>query len=216
MPKRPAHPPASEREVLGRRERKKLDTRARILRSAGRLFASKGFDATPVEEIAEAADVSRATLFTYFNGKAGLVTELGDSMTDSFVADIEAVRAQATSTVEKFAAFFEISLERLEARTAFSKALIFETIGRRRDLAERKSRTVRMHSAFADLLRDGVANGDVRSDVDASLLAEVVAGAYLEILLSWVADPDGALRERLDGFTALLGSMLAPTASTHL
>ncbi|MDP6978022.1 MAG: helix-turn-helix domain-containing protein [Myxococcota bacterium] len=213
MPKPPPRSPAPKGEVLGRRERKKLDTRARILRSAGRLFARKGFDATPVEEIAEAADVSRATLFTYFNGKAALVAELGDLMTDSFVADIEAVRAQDVSTVEKFAAFFEISVERLEARTAFSKALIFETVGRRRDLAERKSRTVRMHSAFADLLRDGVANGDTRCDIEVALIAEVVAGAYLEILLTWVTDPDKVLREMLEGFAALLESMLAQEAT---
>jgi hypothetical protein len=68
-----------------------------------------------------------------------------------------------------------------------------------------------MHSAFADLLRDGVANGDTRADIDLSLVAEVVAGGYLEILLAWVTDPDGVLRDRLEGFSRLLESMLAPT-----
>ena len=59
----------------GLRERKKLKTRAAIQREAMRLFTQKGFQATTIEEIAEAVEISPSTFFNYFPSKAALVLE---------------------------------------------------------------------------------------------------------------------------------------------
>ena len=60
---------------LGRRERKKLRTRALIQREALRLFLAKGFEATTIEEIAEAADIALSTFFNYFPTKEDVVLQ---------------------------------------------------------------------------------------------------------------------------------------------
>ncbi|WP_405982800.1 TetR/AcrR family transcriptional regulator [Streptomyces sp. NBC_00158] len=60
-------------EQLGLRERKKLRTRQTIFEEALRLFLSRGFDEVSIAEIAEAAEVSKRTLFTYFPTKEDLV-----------------------------------------------------------------------------------------------------------------------------------------------
>jgi AcrR family transcriptional regulator len=59
--------------VAGLRERKKAATRAAIHDAAMELFAEQGFAATTVDRIAEAADVSRATVFSYFPTKEDIV-----------------------------------------------------------------------------------------------------------------------------------------------
>ncbi|MGW7422037.1 TetR/AcrR family transcriptional regulator [Streptomyces sp. NPDC054813] len=55
------------------RERKKLATWHAIRSAALRLFDEQGYEATTVEQIAAAANVSRATFFNYFAGKEAVV-----------------------------------------------------------------------------------------------------------------------------------------------
>lgn len=60
-------------EGLSLRERKKIQTRRRLLSEATKLFTERGFDQVSVAEIAEAADVSKMTVFNYFDSKEDLV-----------------------------------------------------------------------------------------------------------------------------------------------
>jgi len=59
-----------------RRTREAAETRAGILDAAERLFAERGFDATPTSAIAEAAGVPKGLLFYYFPTKPQLLRAL--------------------------------------------------------------------------------------------------------------------------------------------
>lgn len=67
----------------GLRERKKADVRKTILECAERLFRQDGYVATSMADIANAANISRKTLFNYVTSKESIV--LG--MIDAFIGD---------------------------------------------------------------------------------------------------------------------------------
>jgi AcrR family transcriptional regulator len=77
--------------VAGRRDRKKNETRQALRDAAHRLFAEKGFSQTTIDDIAEAADVSRRTFFRYYDSKDDL---LRSDVSDLLPVMLAALRAR--------------------------------------------------------------------------------------------------------------------------
>src|SRR5260370_11071620 len=69
---------APETEV-SRRERKKEETKERILQAAFTLFRKHGVEPTTVEEICERADVAKGTFFNYFPHKEAVFGYLSET-----------------------------------------------------------------------------------------------------------------------------------------
>ncbi|WP_433656816.1 TetR/AcrR family transcriptional regulator [Nocardia sp. CA-128927] len=75
-------------EPIGRRERKKAQTRQSLADAALRLFLEHGYDRVGVKDVAEAADVSVTTLFKHFPSKEALVFDLDDDLESALVAAV--------------------------------------------------------------------------------------------------------------------------------
>ncbi|MBY3463926.1 TetR family transcriptional regulator [Rhizobium laguerreae] len=81
----------------GRRERKRRQTRERIEQAAMTLFLQRGFEATTIEDITEAADVSKRSFFDYFPSKEEVVFAWQDAFADRLMAAIAARPADESS-----------------------------------------------------------------------------------------------------------------------
>jgi AcrR family transcriptional regulator len=90
-----------DRPKPGLRERKKARTRAAIQEHALRLFRDRGYEATTVDEIAEAAEVSPSTFFRYFPTKEDVV--LYDAL-DPIFFEVFAAQPSQLSTIGAFRA----------------------------------------------------------------------------------------------------------------
>src|SRR6266852_1101210 len=88
----------------GVRERKKQRTRETIARAAHELFAERGYHATTLPEIAEAADVSTRTIFAYFPSKEDILfcdfPVMKEALTQALAERPEGV--EALETVREF------------------------------------------------------------------------------------------------------------------
>jgi AcrR family transcriptional regulator len=77
-----------ERQAEGRRERKRRETHDRISKAAIKLFQKLGYEETTMDAIAEAADVSRRSLFYYFSSKEDVAFAYQEQFLSSVVREM--------------------------------------------------------------------------------------------------------------------------------
>ncbi|WP_112138950.1 TetR/AcrR family transcriptional regulator, partial [Glycomyces dulcitolivorans] len=102
-------------EEPGRRERKKQQTRQTLIATAVRLFEERGYEATAVADIAEAADVSKRTFFLHFPTKEDVLLSDGRARLDLALRVI-ADRAPDTPLREALAASLAAMIDDTAAR----------------------------------------------------------------------------------------------------
>lgn len=74
----------------GLRERKRRETHLRIQEAARSLFVARGYDGTKLEDIADAANLSRRTLFHYFKSKDDILMSMAGGMGEALVDGLDA------------------------------------------------------------------------------------------------------------------------------
>jgi len=87
----------------------------RILYEALQLFSQKGYDATSVREICEAAAITKPTLYHFYGSKEGLYRALVEGTFDQFRATLVAVLAERGTVAQKLCRvarlYFEVAHE---------------------------------------------------------------------------------------------------------
>ncbi|EJT02926.1 TetR family transcriptional regulator [Rhizobium sp. CCGE 510] len=111
----------------GRRQRKRRQTRERIEQAAMTLFLQRGFDATTVEDITEAADVSKRSFFDYFPSKEEVVFAWQDGFADRLMAEIAARPAEEPSVAAVEAAITATVIASVDERGLALSELIRRT-----------------------------------------------------------------------------------------
>lgn len=74
----------------GLRERKRRETYLRIQESAKTLFLARGYEATTLEDIADAANISRRTVFHYFKSKDDILMSMAGGMGEALAQGLDA------------------------------------------------------------------------------------------------------------------------------
>lgn len=165
---RVGRPPASDSAV----------TRQRILDSARQLFGSQGYRTTTTKNIADASGVTTGSVYYYFGSKESLYVAVYHTVRDEMFRRLGAA-AEATDTfVEGVAAIFDeavnINLEDPSV-TAFYVAVATESRYNRELVGLADEQRSSSRTFFSAMVEKGKQTGELSDDVDAEVLADVLA-----------------------------------------
>ena len=190
--------------TLSRRERKKLETRAALESAALRLFSERGFTATTVEDITEAADVARRTFFRYFPTKEAALFSRAEELLDTLEAELDA-RPASEDVLEGVAR----AVEALATAQLADRELHLARAKIGACTPEVRAHQLTLQHAYVERIARWVRERlDAGSeDLRPELIAATSVGALTTVIAHWAADDGrGDAIAMLDEAFALLGN----------
>jgi AcrR family transcriptional regulator len=200
--------------TLSRRERNKQKTQERLLEAARRLFAERDIASTTIDEIADYADVARATFFNYFPGKDAVLQALWLEQLAKLKASVDDELATERGTQARILNVLLAFEAAATSRPGYLRAVTCELERDSGTLELARHRVERFQAALAPLVTAGQQQGDVRDDFGSAFLAEMIGAAYLSIVRNWRLDPGYDLRARIEDTARLLGDALRPPGAS--
>jgi AcrR family transcriptional regulator len=207
--------PMPESELpTGRRERRRRELRERVLAVSLELVAEKGFDATTVEEIAAAADIAPATFFNHFQSKGGLLGEITAQVVESVEVLIEAHLQDDAHVASRLEGLARHAASLISEQQKLVRAVMLEMLRSSARPEDAAPYLVSLRRPLAQLLERGQANDEVRSDLEAEFLAEMVLGALHATLTQWLSDEAYPIVERLPRAASFISDAVRPIRAT--
>lgn len=185
---------------LSRRERKKLETRQRLMEAALRLFGEHGFEATTIEDITSVADVAKGTFFNYFQTKEAIIPAIAARRLEQLDATLAPEQGAPDSAVARI---------KLALRLVAESPLCQERLAEQVFKAMMHRHEISPPHALRDLLARQVdqaqAAGEIRRSLDPMYLAGAIRALFFERLVMWHQGyRPASLRELIDGSVDLL------------
>lgn len=153
-----------------RRERKKQETRERLLEAAWQRFRAQGYANTTIEEITEAADVAKGTFFNYFESKEVLLGEVVSWQIRGEVERALTGEDVPRSAVGRLKRVVLAMLERMRPDGELACLLFGSPI----DESVRHETIHRMGRMVERLVEEGQVSGEIRADVEAELVVRLL------------------------------------------
>ena len=185
------------KKPAGRRERRSLETRENLFRNALQLFAERGFSATTIEAITEAADVGKGTFFNYFDNKESILLEFREMQMGrirAFVSNSIKSDEPLTTLIYKLAV--TMTEEQQKSPVMFQSLItaIFSNDAVQKRMSEGLNTGRQM---LAELISHRQRSGEIRRDISPDEIAHSFQRMIFGTTLIWSVSPDTTLEENL-------------------
>jgi len=144
----------------------------RVTRAAVGLFAMQGYANTSVQQIVEAAGVTKGAMYHYFESKDDLLFGIYDRLLSLQKSRLDERIAQGGPTdamLEEICVDVLLtSIDEIEGGTVFFRSAHMLTPARQQEVTSRRRE---YHDAFAGVIAQGQAEGIYRTDIPLAMLA---------------------------------------------
>jgi TetR/AcrR family acrAB operon transcriptional repressor len=173
-------------------------TRKEILSAALRVFGKQGYSATRLEDVAKEAGISRGPIYWHFQSKENLHTEILQASLKKYKNRVDrALQSMDGSPLTKIRNLLEKLFAMLEEDKEYSDA--YRTFIFRGELTGEAGRIYNemMGSYYretaqtiADLIREGISVGEIRSDIKPQSAASAILYYISGVEFAWLSVPD--------------------------
>ena len=163
---------------------------ATVLRRAIDLFNEQGYDATSMGDLARELGLTKSAIYHHVPSKSHLLAEALDEALDELTAAVEAGAAPADgrSAADRLRRTVRRSVEVLVDHQPAVTLLLRVRGNSDVELAAQRRRRA-LDARLADLVREAVAEGSLRDDVDPDVVSRLLFG-MVNSLVEWYR-PDG-------------------------
>lgn len=184
--------------------------------AAARLFATKGYHATRVQDIADELGMLKGSLYYYFSSKEDLLVKITEGRIEELLEAIQAIvatgyppRQKVALAIDEHLRFFQ---QHVHIYTIFVKEQLADINKRTANNARKMNRAYQQ--LWREMLEEGIDTGDFRPDIDSELIMRAILG-LCNYTWTWY-DPAGRvqIRELARIFTDLILSGIGHETDT--
>lgn len=163
--------------------------RTQILEAAGRVFARKGFDRATVSDIARAAKLSEGSIYNYFRSKEDLLIHIPRHVVQPVLGPLLTPSARAPATLAEaedlLRALAQAMVDRVRAHAPFMKVFLSALPHLTPAAKEQYMQLLPTYAveALERFLREGIARGIFRRDLNPVIAARTLPGMLLWFLM---------------------------------
>lgn len=171
------------------------ETRMNILSVAQGLFAQKGYEATGIMDICDAAGVSKGAFYHHFPSKQAIFMALLEDWLAQLDVLMQAVMAAAPNVPEGLVEMAGLTSSVFEAAdTQFPLFLEFWIqAGRQPEIWQTVVAPYHRYQAlFSSIFDKGIQEGSLNQEISSAAAARVIIALAMGLLLQALFDPDGA------------------------
>ncbi len=177
--------------------------RDQILEAAAQIIRQKGFHAASMQDIAEAVNLQKASLYHHVSSKQEILVELLDQALDLLNERVSAVLAQNIPVDDKLRQAMRIYLGSLAEHADLAAVLLLEHRSLDPEYHDRHiPRRDRFERLWRDLIQEGVESG-VFHDPDPSMTARALLGVMNWTITWYRPEGSSSIEQISDHFAAL-------------
>lgn len=162
-----------------------------LLTVAVRIFNERGYDGTSMEHLSKAAGISKSSIYHHVSGKEELLRRAVSRALDGLFGILAEEHARVGTAVQRLEHVTRRTVEVLIAELPYV-TLLLRVRGNTDTERWAMERRREFDQQVADLLKEAVADGDLRSDVELRLATRLLFGMINSIVEWYRPDARGA------------------------
>jgi AcrR family transcriptional regulator len=172
----------SESRPESRMERKKEETRQKIVKAAVRLFDRLGLEAVTMEQIAEEADIAKGTLYNYFPVKGAILQEWINQTFEERHTERIARLLSLPDTRTRLIRMYSELLEGIQRQPVIFEKYLEYLMRNWASFNLNESERTGLYRLVSEVIRLGQEEGTVRRDVPNAILEDLCENLFLEVV----------------------------------